>query len=141
MIDESEMPCWTVHSLCRCRQSLLAEAEAAPRAVAKCGLAALASERPICVHRLADAPRAFSCGYDVASCLCTIFLIWHIPLGTSFLYHIGMAATVRDLLLRTYQACVRQEPKETMWHCGIDQIHFSTMKRERPEMFLKIGDG
>ena len=60
------------------------------------------------------------------------------------MYHISMVLKVRDLFMATYEACVARmakEDKSLMWHCGIDQRHFTTMKEKQPDMFLKIGRG
>jgi len=64
--------------------------------------------------------------------------------GTAFMYHGDIVTTVRDKFMQVYETCVNKystEQPRKLWVCGIDQGHFTEMKKAEPDLFVNTGVG
>ena len=58
--------------------------------------------------------------------------------GTAFMYHKDMCDTVSDLFYEQFELCSKNENN---WTCGSDQCLFTELKKRKPEMFYRVGEG
>lgn len=58
--------------------------------------------------------------------------------GAAFMYHKDIANEVDRLFYEQYSLCASEHND---WNCGFDQCVFTDLKKRRPDLFYRMGDG